>query len=713
MGPLPVPDGGIIETIYWLAAGESRLRVESKIVEGDSQVSIADVADWGSASWIIAENNGRSTGGTGRFHDVKWYVAGAGKQAISSGVFGGEMRGYFVSRRTRVESFRAVGDQRIPFHTRWLFFSDNDFSGATDPVFHQASDAYPIGVFEGQVLQIEEETGVPDSWVTVYWYDREKGPLERKVCTRIRADSEGKYRAVLPVGRYFVAAGSRSRLSAWPKGVATGIVVEEGKVARMNLYLTRPATLKLQVVDMKTQRPMAARVRLDPIQPDTPKMFFESFDNARGYYDSLYIPPEGTTFELFQGRWTLTFTHGISYDIAEFEVNLRWAYENTLRVELPEVSPTPGWFGMEIGAMTRATPRSALSAEDIVLMSAGEGLHWIVSGDWETITDFAPAIEALRLRDQLGSSRGFRTWLPAHPDWGTFLLYPVAPDAPDPKDVRDQWKDLESASEFLSVLRQLYPGALIEVVNPFSGKDGYFYMPNKNVHQLAARPRPDIDLSVDAVNLFDPRGLWKFDDQSDFFFVNTLSSRVYIPAPVSSTEIALSSEPGYPRLLVRTGHSDVKDLTEQELFAALRAGQWQITTGPFIDFTVGGRREGEFFESGKETQGHLRITAPSWAGTTRIDLVKEGVMEWMRGARQGTDDPVRFDEEFLLKLRPHEKAGKDTEISIFINGSGTLERFLPAFGKGRLQSMALTAPVFADNNGDGRWDPPLYMHMGQ
>ncbi|MCH8333758.1 hypothetical protein IIC65_07480, partial [Candidatus Sumerlaeota bacterium] len=153
MGPLPVPDGGIIETIYWLAAGESRLRVESKIVEGESQISIADVADWGSAAWIIAENNGRSAGGTGRFHDVQWYVAGAGKQAISSGVFGGEMRGYFVSRRTRVEGFREVGDQRIPFHTRWLFFSDNDFSGATDPVFHQASDADPIGVFEGQVLQ--------------------------------------------------------------------------------------------------------------------------------------------------------------------------------------------------------------------------------------------------------------------------------------------------------------------------------------------------------------------------------------------------------------------------------------------------------------------------------------------------------------------------------------------------------------------------------
>lgn len=725
-----LPDGGgRIETIYWLTPGESRVRVQSTLIGLDAPIAIADAVDWG-AGTIISERHGTSPATPTPIDGIQWYVAHAGHMAVGVSSYPGKMNGTVQGNRTRLVSFAENNGAKVPDNDRWLVLGDGNYSSATDQIFPLAAQDQPYGVYKGRLLEKDTKEPAPESWVNIYWYNPDKtdaGKRDLKLFTRISPNEKGEFEALLPMtyedpktkdvsGRFAVASGSRSR-NYGPSNI--GIVVKPGQMTERDAFVGKPAIFKVKVIDSKTKKPIAARVRFEPIPP-TPNNLFDEVVSPKGYFDSFYVPPAGTEIELFQGKWALTITGGIRYDYVQSDVTVTWGGETTSEIELPETSPTPGWLGLEIGAMTRATPGASLTDEGIVLMAAGEGVDWIISGDWEKLTDLGPAIAKLGLKDRMGSSRGFRTQLPAHPEWGAFMIYPVAANAPDPRKAREQWSKLETAKDFIATLRKLYPGSLIECVTPYSADEGYFYMPNKNVFEMAYDAREDIDLTIDAVNVFEPRRPWDFQSQKNFYFKNLLRSRFYIPAPVSTTRVALTSEPGYPRMLVKTGESDPTKVKEAELFDAMKKGKWQITTGPFIQYTVDGASEGEMIKGKEKLTADLRITAPNWSSTSIVDVCREGLMNGRVQTNTANNQSARFpvpggpDSWKHVDLYPKSKNGSDTLLNINLTGTGNASPAIPDYqGRSPVPSMAMTSPIIADTNGNGKWDPPNYVDQGK
>jgi hypothetical protein len=720
-GPLP-DKSGRVETTYWLAPNESRVKIVTRPLNTEKPVVLADHIDWGAAG-VVVDRHGPSPGGDGAQWDAQWFAGRAGTVAMGVTSFPSRMSGTFYGRLTRVETYAQAGDTRVPTNERWLYFGDKDFASVTDQIFVHASPEQPYGTYRGKLIALETNEPAPASQIRVLYYDRptEIGDkLNLRYFTQAIADERGEFSLLLPTiytnpdnglleGRYAVETVSRSRNFARAN---LGIVVRPGQITEREAYVSQAATLHVKLIDSKTKEPMPGRVRFEAIPP-TLNSQFDSIDSAAGYVDSFYVPIGGREVELFAGKYVLHITGGIRYDHVQHEVELIFGAKTISEIEVPMTSPTPGWLGVEFGAMTRATPGATLSAEDIVLMCAGEGIDWVISGDWETITDLRPAIEKLGLQNRLNSSRGFRTHLPAHPEWGGFLIYPLAEDAPDPQKAKAEWKDLTEAKDFIKTLRRLYPGALIQSLNPYSLTDGYFFRLGSNPYEMAWEPRADIDTSIDAINLFEPRQVWDFKEQKNFYFVSTLRQAFYIPAPVSTTRVALGSEPGYPRLLVNVGQSDPSKVKEADLFAAMKQGKWQITTGPFIDYTVEGKSAGEMVSGIIAPNTKLRITAPNWSNTSTIDYCREGLMNIRTSSNVAGDTSLRRESEMVDKLIPQSKNDKDTQLNVSILGFGNTDPAIPSYGGRGVPNFAFTAPVYADTNNNQKWDPPNYRDKGK
>lgn len=705
-----------VETTYWLAPGETKVQIVSRFVEGGEGLTISDAGRWG-IGLVLADISGPAPQGeTPEEREIGWYAARGGRLAAGIASFEGKLKGSFLKHQTRVEIPESKeGAKGGAAYTRWMFLGNGNFSNVTDQIVRQAGAKTPYGRLQGRILTRGSEKPDPAGWAAVFAYDkREGGGINRRLFTRARADAEGRYQIFLPAGKYFVAAGSRARQSAKPKtGLETSVQIIPGSIEERDLYVVPPATLQLRVLDAKTKKPIPARVRLTPLPPMPSGKLFEGISSARAFHDSFYVPREGTAVELWAGKWDLTITSGPRYDYTQSTIEMKWGSDTIIESELPPTVPTHGWLGVEFGVMTQSTEGSDLTPADVVLSAAGEGIDWVVSGDWERITDFAPAIKALGLEDRMGSSRGFRTWLPKHKEWGSFLIYPVAANAPAPETARENWKDLEDSKAFIETLRGLYPGSIIESITPFADGGGYFYQEGKNVYQMAWEARTDVDLGIDAVNLFEPRGLWNQRHQRDFFYVNTLRSRIYIPAPVSNRRVMLSAEPGYPRMLVRTDESDPTKVPEAKLFEAVRAGKWQITSGPFIEFTVDGHREGERFASGPTAKAHLKVTASNWVHANRIEFTKEGIAEWFELKPAEGGKSVRMDRDFEIKFLIKEKEGKDTAVGAGVQGSESIDPAVPAYGGQGIAPEAFTGPIYADTNQNKVWDPPSFRDKGK
>ncbi len=713
-----------VQTIYWLVPDETRVEVETKILEGDQNTSIADTANWGPG--VVLTGVHGVPDARGATLDVDWFATHAGNLSIGVAVFEGQLHGNFARSRTRTVGYKGAEGSRQQQRTRWIFAGVGNYDSVDSQIFQQDRNRRPTGVFQGKVIQREDKEPAPGTWVDVYWYDRKIGPPSRQLFEQIGTDANGNFRTVLPMtdmekaeGRFFIGAGGRSRQIGME---AQGIVVKSGSPRERTIHTTRPALLHVQVFDSKTSQTVAARVKFEPVPPASAALF-DGITSPTGYLNYFYVPPEGRTVEMSDGVYTLTAMHGIRCDFTQVDVQMAYGQTTSANLAIQQTSPTPGWLGVQIGALTNATPDCVLTPEDVVLMAAAEDLDWIVTGDDEKITDLSPVISKMGLQRKLGSSRGFRTRLPKRPEWGDFLVYPVPSGAPDPKVAREQWKNMTQAADFIGALRRLYPGALIEAVHLYSEAinrsgegNGYFFLPKWNVYEMAfndnVRTEP-IDFSIDAVNVCPSDRPWVFGWEKDFVYINTLRSRFYIPAPVSDARVPFLSEPGYPRLLVRTDQSDPSQVTEKALFDAMKAGHWQVTSGPFIEFKSDGRKEGELYQPGKKAFVRFKLTAPLWATMTHIEMCKDGVMLWKQSDTSGVSGFRKpFEWEGQVELNPELKSNADTLLSVTVSSEQTVEIAPRSPGMG-VPSMAWMSPVIADTNGNAKWDPPQYRDKGR
>ena len=160
--------------------------------------------------------------------------------------------------------------------------------------------------------------------------------------------------------------------------------------------------------------------------------------------------------------------------------------------------------------------------------------------------------------------------------FGHFNAFPVEPDASVSN--RGAVSPDGTVGEIFEQVRRESPNALIQVNHPRSGRDGYF--------------------SSFSYDPFDGRAEQGFTDDFDLLeILNGEPSRHFeqimkdwraflkqgnkIVGVGNSDSHSLAGEPGLPRNMVYAPDGDA--------LSALRAGRCFVTSGPFVEFTLGRR----------------------------------------------------------------------------------------------------------------------------
>lgn len=729
-----------METVYWLAEGRYNVRVESRFLDAPADrpmPEIVDVGNWGRGRAFLPGRGFVSFAGEKSFRTSGLLVRG-GDLVMGIDPQGGSVQGNFIGRpsRSRLMAFATpvaeepedpldpnappLPEEDIPelnmqaSLVRDLWFGGGWLESVCNRIYADRDREY--GTFSGRLL--DKVTGKPitNAWIEVMQLEAVPRRPRAFLLTIAGVDAQGRYQVNLPPGSYAFKPTTGSAHG----GSLNFNPLKAGQTIKKDLVGVANPGLKIQVVDAATAQPLAARLRFEAIAPTAPARFGTPH-SARAYLEYATIEPSGGVVNLPVGQWVIHASKGPRYEVAQFSVEVTNAPTSECVIFLEETNPTPGWESMAIGVRTHATPGVAVKAEDMALMAAAEGLDWLVSGDFETITDLNPFIKKLGLSHCLTALRGFRTLMPSRPEWGQFLVFPVADDAPDPASARLAWENAQTSDDFFKALRAAYPGAMIQVELPYTrgakagelGPQGYFAMPGKNVHEISSAPNPELSMEFDAINILPDRQVWNRDWATSFYYNHAVFARSYLASTSATGRMVLGSEPGYPRLLALTGRDEADPADQAALMEALKARRTQLTTGPVIDFSVGGALPGGLVPLDKSLPVQLRVTAPAWISVDMVSVDKDNNPQLKSVFGNDTSHIQRYPTSemgdwktvFTLgSFRPVD--AKDTLLGVTAVGKGSLDPHIPRDPESAMiPSFANIFPVAIDANGNGKYDP--------
>ncbi|MEN6625972.1 MAG: hypothetical protein ABFD69_07080 [Candidatus Sumerlaeia bacterium] len=719
-----------IETTYWLAAGSRRLGIETRITDlepGERIPELVDLADWGVATPIV-KDLGKPRFGKPTETATDYLTCEEAGLGIAMALRSGRMHGTFQggpANLSRTFASRAVavtsGTLKAAVHETTTTTFQRDIwvvpGRSAEALAAMCADRkIPTGTISGTIhhpgIKKFENATVQ---ILGYEYKNLKSPQTLLVVKSV--DEKGSFTVTLPANQWYFVRGDIRGASRLDVNRPSVQVLPGGK-STYNIPMDRRTTIRVQVFDAATSKPVPAWIQLEAIRP-TPPMYFGFPQSAGGYINYAFIPAEGKTFPVSEGHWKIHATHGIEYESGIADVMLERGKQAEAKISLTHSNPTTGWLGLQIGSRTTATPGVSITPEDTVLMAAAEGLDWIVTADFERATDLAPVIRKLGLEKELRASVGFSTLLPARPEWGHFLVYPLTKEHPDPAKASTQWADAKTANEFFATLRRLYPGALIHCEMPLdlsltpSAAGGIGFLAVTGVHPLevAYNGSPRVDFGFDAISLVPSRSYapWDFNIASILWYALWRGGHGYPVAARPSSSFVYGSEPGYPRVLVQTGQDEPAKVSEKAFFDAFRKMHTQLTNAPFIEMKAGDIKPGEVMKLDASKVISLRVSAASWADVKRLQLTKDGSSEVSILGLTEIGSAQRFPaiktgrwQEYklkALKLRDF----KDTLIGLNVMGENPLDQIVPRYSAHQFP-FAIISPIIIDANGNGKYD---------
>ena len=517
---------------------------------------------------------------------------------------------------------------------------------------------------------------VPD-WATV-----EARHPDGKVVLSVRAERDGRYALPLPPGSYEL-------LLRAPGGEDTAnLQLEQGKTpVDVKLIAPEPGQLRFSVVD-EAQRPLPARWTVSGIPPtQTPS--FGPAERAEGAGRAGYTLTGEGRVQLPPGKYSIVFSQGPERALWESLIDVSQEKGATVRAELPRKVETPGWIAGDFHLHAAPSHDSSISLEDRVVSLIASGIEVAVPTDHNHTTDYAPSVATLGAKSRIFSMPGVEMTTQT---FGHFNAYPYPKEQVLPK-----LGDL-SPNGLFSKLRELAPGALIQVNHPRMGGIGYFNAGklDPNVAEFA-RDGFSLDFDViEVVNGFE-LGQPEVMERNLLEWFSLLSAGRRYTAVGNSDSHWLSREfVGYPRTYLRVSSDDPTAVTPEEVVAALRAGRAFVTNGPFLDVTLGDAGPGDL---AKATEGRVtlsvKVRAPAWVDVTRAEA-------WVNGVRAGVA-PAIPDAKGDLRLvwQTDFELERDSWIVVVVHGEHNLDVVLPKVGA---KPFAFTNPIWIDADGDGSYD---------
>jgi hypothetical protein len=408
------------------------------------------------------------------------------------------------------------------------------------------------------------------------------------------------------------------------------------------------------------------------------------------------------------GDYHVVVSRGFEYQTFETDITIP-AHENwTLAATLERVVDTTGWMSVDTHTHGYASPDATVTDAERVATAAAEGLEVLVATDHEAVSDWAPEVEAAYLTDWLATVVGQEVTAPI-PEHTTMLGCDPRPDLGRGGNV--PWYGLDIAQIYDQ--SRARGGRIVGLNHPRGGN----YLTKIQWNRLTGAPNltdptrlglgPDAALwtwDFDIVEMMNgpqdpfvspsnPSRTGLFDDWASF-----LNHGHRITA-VGASDVHGLERPGTPRTYFASSTDDPADFDPEDLYAALKSGRAQISTGAFATVTVNG--SATLGDTVTDTDGtvdlHVRIQAMPAVEVTGFK-VYVNCDQVAAIAATDPDGLVKYDDSIPLAI--------DADAYIVVMGFGSKTMPLGLRDVGVTVPRFATNPIFVDADGDDAWTAP-------
>ncbi len=407
----------------------------------------------------------------------------------------------------------------------------------------------------------------------------------------------------------------------------------------------KPAKVLVKVRD-ELGRPIPAKIRFDRAESSEP--IFPDNGGLEGVDRFCWTGNGSLECDVPPGKYRALVTSGIERDAKRFKFEATPGSTRVLKADLPRVVPTPGWISGDLHLHQAPSVDADISLENRVVSIAAEGVEFAVATDHYVVTDFSPIVR--ELQDQGVLAAPVATMIGTEIStlgnrFGHFNVFPL--DLGENVKYRDV-----TPSELFADARLKSPDGVLQVNHPrWDGKLGYF-----------TRYGLTLDTAEPKVAGYDPNfdtlEVYNGDDARDLNLVIPVlldwmhllgRGHRYTATGNSDSHNLAFLDPGLPRTYIRhgAGTSDETDVQAPpgDIVRALKAGHVVVTSGPFIDASVGDKGPGETAAgTGPKAELKVRVRAAPWISVSRLEVFEGGNARLIKSVRiYPNAKPLRYE----------------------------------------------------------------------
>jgi hypothetical protein len=480
-----------------------------------------------------------------------------------------------------------------------------------------------------------------------------------------------------------------------------------------SLVIPRGGRIRITARDAAGGAKLPARARIVGAR-GTPSPQLGPDWSADGAGDAVLLPAGEAIVPVPPGAYRVVVTHGPEWTVYEELVEVSETYRPDVRATLTRAVDAGEWVPCELHLHASPSPDSEVPLDDRVLSLVAEGIRFVAPTDHNIVTTYEPAIAELALPPGLLTTVSGLEATTDSPIYGHFNAFPVPFVENAPGNGAVPFEGTMPATLFAS-LRALGPGVLVQVNHPrLEGGIGYFdRMGYDATTGLALGPySADFDL-LEIWNGYDlarPEQMLRVF--ADWLAMLGRYRRVVATGNSDSHQIRYVWA-GYPRTYVRTsgGASD-----PSTVLASLRAGHAFVTSGPFLEVSVGEAGPGDVAAiTNGVARVHVVVRAPPWMDASIVEVWSGGAIVRSERFRDAPTPPVPPDRAprrrapaAVVEPPPlpvlRYTADLDVEIAqdgylvVLVRGDRPMDEY---FGRAGIPPLAFTNPIWLDADGNG------------
>ena len=368
------------------------------------------------------------------------------------------------------------------------------------------------------------------------------------------------------------------------------------------------------------------------------------------------------------GTYDVLVHRGVRWEIWEEQVTVEAGGTFGVEAELVEAVALPDWTVADPHAHASPSQDGGCPMEDRIAVAAARGVQVHFGTDHDHVSNYRPLVEAMGLEGVLYSvlSTEMSPVVRGHVN-----IYPLSFDEVASNGGAWAWYEerVATTEEEFGVLRDWYPGALLQMNHP---TDGLASAANWSPGEIG---KPD--LWTDDFDAMEVLNSGAKDEYLSLYL--DLTNRGYRPVPtgVSDTHAHVSGDPGFNLTWV---HVPFADFDDDALVEAFSRRAVVVSTGPFLSTSI---------DPGAEVVGaqtvDVEALSASWVVVDRIHLLENGVV-----VETVEDTTASFE------LDPAE----DAVYVVIAEGDAGMQPVEDS------RPWAMTSAIFLDVAGDG-FEPPL------